>query len=159
MNNKTLLLIVAAILLLVGIFKPNLSVVPNTPSVPSVNVAAPSDPEVKEVCSEVISILQKGKSSDALRLSSLYMDIATLIELDGENEVIKTTEDIRQANSLSGLLLRLDIKGKYENLSEATTKVIKTGIGDDDVSLDPELRKKASESFRALAWACKEGSK
>lgn len=159
MNNKTLLLIIAAILLLVGIFKPNLSVVPSTPSVPSVNVVAPSDPEMKEACSEVISILQKGKSSDALRLSSLYMDISTLIELDGENEVIKTTEDIRQANSLSGLLLKLDIKGKYPNLAEAAKKVIVTGIGDDDVSLDAQLRKKAAESFRALAWACKEGSK
>jgi hypothetical protein len=159
MNNKTLLLVLAVILLLVGIFKPNLSVVPNTPSIPTTNIIAPTNPELKEACTEVISILQKGKSSDSLRLSSLYMDIATLIELDGENEVIKTTEDIRQANSLSGLLLRLDIKGKYENLPDATTKVIKTGIGDNDVSLDPELRKKAAESFRALAWACKEGSK
>jgi hypothetical protein len=157
--NKTVLLIIAGILLVIGLFKPNLSVVPDTPFAPSVNVVAPSDPEMKEACLEVISILEKGKSSDALRLSSLYMDIATLIELDGEDEVIKTTEDIRQANSLSGLLLKLDIKGKYPNLAVAAKKVIVTGIGDDDVSLDPELRKKASESFRALAWACKEGSK
>lgn len=157
--NKTILLIIAAILLLVGIFKPNLSVVPDTPSVPTINIVAPSDPELKKACSEVVSILQDGKSSDALRLSSLYMDIAYLIELDGENEVIKTTEDIRQANSLSGLLLKLDIKGKYKNLAGAAKNVIVTGIGDDDVALDAELRKKAVESFRALAWACQEGSK
>jgi len=155
--NKTVLIIIAAILLAIGLFKPNLSVIPNTPSVPT--ISAPSDPELKEACSEVISILQNGKSNDALRLSSLYMDMATLIELDGENEVIKTTEDIRQANSLSGLLLKLDIKGKYPNLAVAAKNVIIAGIGDDDISLDPELRKKASESFRALAWACQEGSK
>jgi hypothetical protein len=155
--NKTILLIIAIVLLAIGLVKPNLSVVPDIPSVPT--ISAPVDPELKQACSEVISILQNGKTTDALRLSSLYMDIATLIELDGENEVIKTTEDIRQANSLSGLLLKLDIKGKYPNLAEAAKKVIVTGIGDDDVSLDAQLRKKAAESFRALAWACKEGSK
>jgi hypothetical protein len=155
--NKTILLIIAIVLLAIGLVKPNLSVIPDTPSVPT--ISAPVDPELKQACSEVISILQNGKATDALRLSSLYIDIATLIELDGENEVIKTTEDIRQANSLSGLLLRLDIQGKYKNLAGAAKNVIVTGIGDDDVALDVELRKKAVESFRALAWACKEGSK
>lgn len=158
-STKILLLLTALVLLLIGIFKPNLPFNRNVIPVPNVVVTEPSDQNLKNACKEVITILQKGDGSDALRLSSLYMDIAALIELDGENEVIKTTEDIRQANRLSGLLLRLDIKGKYENLSDATTKVIKTGIGDDDVSLDQEVRKKAVDSFRALAWACKEGSK
>lgn len=160
MNNKTLLVILAVVLLFVGIFKPNLGVVvPNNGPAPVVNVVEPTDAELKTACLEVAQILQKGRSSDALRLSSLYSDIGDLIALDGENEVIKNTEEIRQANKLSGLLLRLDIKGKYEGLAEAAEKVIVTGIGSDDVSLDKELRNKAVTSFKALAWACKEGSK
>jgi hypothetical protein len=160
MNNKTLLIILAVVLLLIGIFKPNLGVVvPNNGPVPVVNVVEPNDPELKASCLEVAKILQKGGSSDALRLSSLYSDIGDLIALDGENEVVKNTEEIRQTNKLSGLLLRLDIKGKYEGLAEAAEKVIVTGIGSDDVSLDKELRNKAVTSFKALAWACKEGSK
>ena len=160
MNNKTLLVILAVVLLFVGIFKPNLGVVvPNNGPAPVVNVVEPTDPELKTACLEVAQILQKGRSSDAIRLSSLYSDIGDLIALDGENEVIKNTEEIRQANKLSGLLLRLDIKGKYEGLAAAAEKVIVTGIGSDDVSLDKELRNKAVKSFKALAWACKEGSK
>jgi hypothetical protein len=160
MNNKTLLIILAVVLLLIGIFKPDLGkITPNNVPVPVLNVVEPKDPELKTVCLEVTKILQKGGSSDALRLSSLYSDIGDLIALDGENEVIKNTDEIRQANKLSGLLLRLDIKGKYEGLAEAADKVIVTGIGGDDVSLDKELRNKAVTSFKALAWACKEGSK
>ena len=160
MNNKTLLIILAVVLLLIGIFKPNLGVVvPNNGPVPVVNVVEPNDPELKAACLEVAKILQKGGSADALRLSSLYSDIGDLIALDGENEVVKNTEEIRQTNKLSGLLLRLDIKGKYEGLAEAAEKVIVTGIGSDDVSLDKDLRSKAVTSFKALAWACKEGSK
>jgi len=160
MNNKTLLIILAVVLLLIGIFKPDLGkITPNNVPVPVLNVVEPKDPELKTACLEVTKILQKGGSSDALRLSSLYSDIGDLIALDEENEVIKNTDEIRQANKLSGLLLRLDIKGKYEGLAEAADKVIVTGIGGDDVSLDKELRNKAVTSFKALAWACKEGSK
>ena len=160
MNNKTVLIVVAVFLLLIGIFKPNLDTFfPDSKPVPTINVVEPTDPELKETCLAVATILKNGKSSDALRLSSLYSDIGDLISLDGENEVIKNTEEIRQTNKLSGLLLRLDIKGKYEGLAEAAEKVIVTGIGSDDVSLDKELRNKAVTSFKALAWACKEGSK
>ena len=92
MNNKTLLIILAVVLLFIGIFKPNLGVVvPNNAPVPVVNVVEPTDPELKETCLAVATILKNGKSSDALRLSSLYSDIGDLIALDGENEVIKST--------------------------------------------------------------------
>jgi len=161
MNNitQTFLILVAAVLLFIGIFKPNLEFLTpkNTPAV--VNVVEPEDPVLKKACLEVSKILQKGTSSDALRLSSLYSDIGDLISLDEENEIIKNTEEIRQANRLSGLLLRLDIKGKYVGLAEASEKVIVTGLGNDDMVLDKDLRNKAVTSFKALAWACKEGSK
>lgn len=85
--------------------------------------------------------------------------MATLIELDGEDKVITDTLTIREANSLSGKMLRLNIKDKYPNLAEAAKDVIVAGIGDQDVALTPELRKKAAESFRALSWAFYQGSK
>jgi hypothetical protein len=158
--NKILLIILAVVLIFLGIFKPNIGVlVPNNGPIPVVNIVEPTDPELKTACLEVAKILQKGRSADAIRLSFLYSDIGDLISLDGENEVIKNTEEIRQANKLSGLLLRLDIRGKYEGLAEAAEKVILTGLGSDDVALDKDLRNKAVIAFKALAWACKEGSK
>ena len=160
MNNKTVLIVVAVFLLLIGIFKPNLDTIfPDSKPGPTINVVEPTDPELKESCLALATILRNGKSSDALRLSSLYSDIGDLIALDGENEVIKSTEEIRQANKLSGSLLRLDIKGKYEGLATAAEKVIVVSIGQDDLPLDKELRNKSVTAFKALAWACKEGSK
>ena len=86
------------------------------------------------------------------------MDLATLVSLDGEDCIIKNTEEIRQANRLAGIMLKLDMKGKYENLAEAGTNLIKAAIGDDSVLLDDSLREKAVEGFNALAWACYMGS-
>jgi len=114
------------------------------------------------LCKPVIDALKNGPSSrtkDAQRLSDLYMDLATLKELDGDNEVVKTTEEIRQANSLTGLMLRLNIKGSYPGLGEASQSFIASQIGDDVVTLDNDLRTKSVNAFKALAWACNEGSK
>ena len=99
------------------------------------------------------------KKTDCLKLSSLYADMATLIELDNEDTVIKDTAAIRQANSLAGLMLRLNIKDKYPNLAKASREVIVSVIGDDDVVLDNELRSQSVNAFRALSWAFYEGSK
>jgi hypothetical protein len=85
--------------------------------------------------------------------------MAKLVELDDEEMVIKSTEEIRQANSLAGVMLRLDIKGKYPNLAKETKEVIVNLIGDDQILLSKELRTKAVEGFNTLAWAFNEGSK
>jgi hypothetical protein len=79
--------------------------------------------------------------------------------LDGEDAVIKTTDEVRQANSLSGVMLKLDMKGKYKDLASSCNSVIQAAIGDDSVLLDKDLRAKAADGFKALAWACNEGSK
>ena len=76
-----------------------------------------------------------------------------------DDKIIVDTSSIKEANSIAGKMLRLDIKGKYPDLAEAAKDVVDTGIGDDDVLLSPELRTKAAESFRALSWAFYEGSK
>lgn len=163
MNNK-ILLIIGGILLFLGLVRPNLNFPINNPidNNAIVVVTPPADSEVKKLCEPIINALKNGssnKSKDGRRLSDLYLDLATLIELDGDNEVIKTTEEIRQANSLSGLMLRLNIKGSYPGLSEASQQFISSQIGDDMVTLDSGLRTKAADAFRALAWACNEGSK
>jgi hypothetical protein len=163
MNNKVLLIIGAGLLLL-GLFKPNFNfpiVNPNNNNT-IVVVTPPQEKELRDKCQLVTDALSNGstdRKKDASRLSDLYMDLATLIELDGEDEVVKTTEEVRQANSLCGAMLRMNIKGKYPGLPEAAQSVIMMQTGDDIVPLDADLRKKSAEAFRALAWACNEGGK
>lgn len=163
MNNK-ILLIIGSILLLFGLLRPDLNFPINKPidNNSIVIITPPADKEVRELCVPIIESLKNGPSSklkDGKRLSDLYLDLATLIELDGDSEVVKTTEEIRQANSLSGLMLRLNIKGAYPGLSEASQALLSAQIGDDMITLDNNLRTKAADTFRALAWACNEGSK
>lgn len=163
--NKKLLLVIGCVLICVGVFKPSLSIKPiiapdNIDTI--VVITPPVDEALKESCQKVIEILQNGgepRIKDGKKLASLYMDLSTLISLDGENEVIKTTEEIRQANRISGLMLDMNIKGRYPDLAAAANGVIVASIGDDVMILDAPLRSKAAESFRALAWACNEGTK
>lgn len=164
--NKKVLLAIAAALVLVGYFKPDLSNLTNILNpvsvVDTVPIDAPTDEVLKDKCDTVVNVFKGAGSSrykDAKRLGDLYSDIAILIELEGEKTVVKTTDEIREANSLAGIMLRMNIKGEYDNLSAATNDVIVAGIGSDNIALNPDLRKKAAESFRALAWACYEGAK
>jgi hypothetical protein len=163
MNNKVLL-IIGALLLLVGLIRPDINFPINNPKPVDniVVVTPPADEELKKTCQLVIDVLKAGPSDrkqDGKRLSELYSDLAVLIRLDGENEVVKTTEEVRQANSLSGLMLQMNIKDKYDGLPEATNTVVLKQIGDDIVPLDEDLRGKAVKAFMALSWACLEGSK
>jgi hypothetical protein len=164
MNNKVIL-VLAALLIVLGLVQPNLSNwgVPSKPvSVDVLELSAPVDENVKKEADDVVSLLKESGSSvkvDAKRLRDLYLDLAKLVELDGEEEVIKSTEEIRQANSLAGLMLRLDIKGKYPNLAKEAKEVVVSAIGDDQILLSKELRVKAVEGLNALAWACNEGGK
>lgn len=162
MNKKLILLIVGCLLIVFGILKPDLSNILVKPEAATVvSIEKPSNKDLLDECEKVTESLKEVSSSasDANRLASLYMDLATLVELDGEDEVVKNTDDLRQVNSLSGLLLKINIKGKYPKLAAAAKSVVVASIGDDNIPLTKELRAKAVEGFRALAWACKEGSK
>jgi hypothetical protein len=163
MSQKNILLGLAALLIVVGLLKPEFSNIlgPNKPvAVDVLELSEPTDPAVKKEADDVIALLKEaGAKSDARRLRDLYIDLAKLVELDGEDEVIKSTEEIRQANSLAGVMLRLDIKGKYPDLAKETKEVVVTSIGDDQILLSKELRAKAVEGLNALAWACNTGSK
>lgn len=165
MNNKTLL-VIASILIGIGLIKPNLdnfSLPWNNKNdvINRTTIDRPKDNNLLDKTARIIEALQshKDRKIDGVKLANLYNDLAILIELDAENEVIKTTEEIRQANSLAGLMLKLNIKDKYPNLAKANQDLIVAAIGDDSVTLDANLRKSAVEGFRALAWACNEGSK
>jgi hypothetical protein len=163
MNNKVLL-VIGGLLLLIGLVRPNINFPINNPKPVDniVVVTPPADEELKKTCQLVIDVLKAGPSDrkqDGKRLSELYSDLAVLIRLDGENEVVKTTEEVRQANSLSGLMLQMNIKDKYDGLPEATNTVVLKQIGDDIVPLDEDLRDKAATAFMALSWGCLEGSK
>ena len=160
MNNKIILLI-AGILIVIGLIKPDFSsFIPSTkPNNSVVFIEAPADENIKKECEDVSRVLKNGLANDAVRLRDLFLDISKLIELDGEDLVIKTTEEIRQANGLAGPMLKLDIKNKYQNLANEAKEVIVSTIGDDNVPLTAELRKQAVLAFKYLAWACNEGAK
>lgn len=164
MTTKNLLLAVGIGLLAIGILKPDLTnLLNNKPSVVVVddlNLSAPSA-ELRPKADSVIKALSvsSDRKTDGKRLASLYNDMATLIALDGDDQVIKNTDEIRQANKLAGLMLHLNIKGKYDDLPEAAQSLVLAAIGDDHVPLNNDLRAKAVEGFKALAWACNEGSK
>jgi len=164
MKNNNLLLVVAGLLILVGLTKFDLSrlnILPNKPNAVDVlELPEPTDSAVKKEADDVVSVLKEsGAKGDAKRLRDLYLDLAKLVELDGENEVVRNTEEIRQANSLAGVMLRLDIKGKYPDLAKEAKEVVVASIGDDQILLSKELRAKAVEGLNALAWACNMGSK
>lgn len=160
-NINKIVFILGLLLIGYGIVKPDLSNI--LPSRTVVNnstvVEAPTDPKIKDACAAVISALKRADRADCLKLSSLYYDLSQLIVLDGKDEIIKSTLEIREANKLSGLFFRLNLKDKYDNLAEALNGVVVAGIGDDDVVLDDAMRGKSVEVFKALSWACYEGSK
>jgi hypothetical protein len=164
MNNRNLaLLLVGGLLIGYGVLGPSIknNILP-TPVVNTTVLEAPLDPSLRKDCERVTTKFKSGsgnKSIDGLKLSNLYSDLAKLINLDNQNETIKNTDEIRDANRLAGLLYDLDLKGKYPELVETTTNVVKNYIGDDNVVLDPVLRIKAVEAFNGLAWAFYEGSK
>tara|TARA_B100002019_G_C21274915_1_gene604897 strand:+ start:20217 stop:20717 length:501 start_codon:yes stop_codon:yes gene_type:complete len=166
MNNKWLLAL-AGVLVYIGIAKPDLSSI-SFPSNTSCTtdtcvVDAPSDDILLEKARAITSIVKESndstRKSDCLKLSSLYADMAVLIELDEKDQVIADTSNIKEANSLAGKMLRLNIKDKYPGLAEAARDLLSSSIGDDDVVLDVELRSKAVSAFRALSWAFYEGGK
>lgn len=158
--TKVLLLLVAIGLVGYSVYKPEFNVKPIPTSVDVMVVPEPAS-NLKPLAEKVVDILVSvpDHKTDCKKLRDLYIDLSTLISLDAENEVVTTSEEVRQANSLAGLMLRLDIKAKYKDLSIATKDVIIAAIGDDLIVLNSDLRKQAELGFMALAWACNEASK
>jgi len=163
--NKNVLLAVGVALIAIGLFKPNLEswVKPTNVDTPAVVIVdKPTNKDLAALAVDVVDSLQEGgadRKQDGVKLAQLYNDLATLISLNGEDIVIKNTDEIRQANSLAGLMLKMDMKNKYSNLAKACNNLVVSVIGDDSVPLNDDLRSKSVEAFKALSWACYEGSK
>jgi hypothetical protein len=162
--NKNIILVIGAILIALGLLKPDLSNIGlwNRPvAIDVLEIQAPSDPNIKDKADKVVEIITSvnDHKNDSRRLRDLYIDLGKLIQLDGEDEVVTSTEEIRQTNRLSGLMLKLDIKGKYKDLASASQAVIVEAIGDDNIPLSKDLRAKAVDAFNALAWAYNTGAK
>lgn len=119
--------------------------------------------EIQTKCEKIVSIIRStddpNKKKDMAHLISLYSDLSKLISIDSEDSIIKNTEEIKEANRLSGKMLDIDLKDKYENLGAEMNSFVVSCIGDDNVVLSPELRQKSVETFKALAWAVQEGAK
>lgn len=162
MNNKAVL-IIAGLLILVGLTNLDLTSIisPNKPAVVDVlELTPPKDEVLLKEATDVLNIVKDQLTTEeARKLRDLYLDMKQLVKLDGEDEVIKNTEEIRQANSIAGSMLRLDIKGKYPELAKECKEVMVAAVGDDQIVLSPELRSKGMDGFDALAWAMNEGSK
>lgn len=141
-------------------FSGYLSFLQPTKPVASLDIRPPANAELKELTVPVIEAFENGSSDrsfDAYRLAEVYKDIAVLVEVD-EN-IIKTTEALRQANILTAKILRIDLTGKYPGLADAANDLFTSYVTSDAVSLDEDLRAKSVDAFNALAWACLEGSK
>ena len=165
MNNKVSL-VIGAVLIAIGIFRPDFSsVIPKakpTVDLPSVTVSEPEDPSLKEAAVKVADILKNGgpeRTVDGLALAGLYGDIAKLISLDSENQVVKTTSEIREINSVAGSLMNLKLQGKYPNLAVSARELVVEALGDDIAVLNETSREKAVDAFEALSWGCFEGTK
>ena len=159
MKDK-LLLGIGAVLVLLALIKPDVGgfITPYDNNVVVENI----DNDSKTLVQPIVDVLRSGPSDrkiDGKKLASLFSDIATLIQLDGEDQVITNTEEVKQANTIAGKMLKLNLKDKYPSLGIECSKYVKNIIGDDNIPLDNDLRNKAVQAFRSLAWACNEGSK
>jgi hypothetical protein len=152
-NSNSLLLLVALALIATSLIVPRLNAVGTTDS--ALVFDKPTDTKLVELSQPIIDALDNS-GNDGLELAKLYRDLAKLIDI---TDIIKNTEEIREANRISGKILDLNLKDKYPGLADAANNLVVSYIGDDNVILSPELRQKSSEAFRALAWACSEGSK
>ena len=165
MSKEKILLVIASILILLGLFKPDFtSLIPvSIPSVVDViDVDPPTDENLKALADKVVECFKSGspdRKTEALKLAELYYDISILVSLDAEKETISSTEAIRQTNMLAGPMLRMEIKDKYDGLADAADKLLASTIGTENVKLTEELRNKSVDAFLALSWACLEGSK
>lgn len=161
--NKNLLLIIGLVLVVIGLTKPNISnIIKPKPIHNDTTIVEPSDNNLKKEAEDVIKVFSESSSAsakDAAELRDLYCGLARLIKIDGEDKIVSSTEHIRQANSIGGRLLKLDIKGKYPNLAKENQDVVLAAIGDDSVALTTDLRNKASDAFMALAWAYDQAAK
>lgn len=167
MNKDKVVLILAGALVLIGLFKPDFSnLIPsNRPvAVETETLQTPVSTDVKTVAEKVTKIFKESTAKDkkvkGQRFKSLMIDLAKLIKLDGEREIVKSTKELRLANSIAGRMSDLDMKGEFTDLAKTCTEVLAASLGGtEDILLTPELREKGGDGFLAIAWAVEQGLK
>lgn len=156
-KQNSILWLVAVLLIGVGFFQPSM---PSAMFKPTATISAPSE-DLQSRCQKLIEIVKSYKNADKQvdmkKLMGLYIDLSKLIAINDEDTVIKNTEEIREANRLSGKMSDLNLKDKYEDLGPELNRIVMSYIGDDNEALSPELRQKGVDVFNALAWAINEG--
>jgi hypothetical protein len=163
MSNKVLL-VFGVVLIVFGLSQYTSVDIPSPDNpvnvVETLEIDPPSDENLKELAQSVAESLKDGdddRTKDGLRLASLYNDMSILIALD--DNIIKNTNDIAQANVLSAKFLKINLKGKYPGLAESADTLFKTYVSENAVPLDSDMRTKAVDAFQALAWGCLQGAK
>ena len=151
--SDTLKLILAGILVVASLFGESIVELIKTieaDNTPSVNIVEPSLP-YKDVVKEIVAVdIEK---EDAQQISDFFSELASVIENDVE--LIKTTKNFRDFNSLAGGLnfAGLELKDKYPSLGEHIDQSIIDSIGKENNPLSPEKRSDLVECLRAVAWA------
>lgn len=165
--KNNILLMIGAVLVGLGLFGENLelpsfSLLNNNSAGNTYITQSPEDSVLLQHSNDIVDILDNSnspsKKDECLKLSALYYDLSVLMAID-DNAIIEDTAGIREANSLAGKMLNLDIKDKYDGLAAAAKDLMVAAVGEDDVSLTEESRKKAVQAFRALSWAFYKGSR
>lgn len=167
MNKDKVVLILAGALVLIGLLKPDFSnLIPsNRPvAIETETLQAPVSTDVKAIAEKVTKIFKESTAKDkkvkGQRFKSLMIDLAKLIKLDGEREIVKSTKELRLANSIAGRMSDLDMKGEFTDLAKTCTEVLAASLGGtEDILLTPELREKGGDGFLAIAWAVEQGLK
>lgn len=143
------------VLLLSGcIYPPIDSLTPN-PSIkviPNVSIDFKPPPiELKTLVMPLRGVVTDKK--DALKAANFFLEFADVIDRD--RDVITTTEMIREGfiRAEKLMLQRTAMVGKYPGLGAAKDNVLKEAIGLENVTLDDDKRRKAVETFKAIAWA------
>lgn len=96
-----------------------------------------------------------GHANDAKLLAAYFDAFADVLQRD--TDYVKTTAQLRDGISRSGSLLtqRSDYT-EHPEVRKTLEAVLADELGKQSRELDSSLRKKAVESFRAFAWACRE---
>jgi hypothetical protein len=131
---------------------------PSLPSPsPSLFVVKEPSVEMKAQVREVAKVASQMSAIDRLWLNYIYTNAAKVVEADGLDSVITTTEGLRAVHV--GILKFIwkgmagNPPGKYEGLSSSIEQVFVRTIGDDRRTLTADLRRRACEMFDAIAWA------
>ncbi len=151
MNFRT---VAAVALIAVGLLG-----LPSLPDVqPSVSVSEPSE-DMKTAVKSVVKVAAKMSPIDRLWLQNIYENFAKVVSADGivEEPTITSTDSLRAVHVA---VLKFIWRGmadnspsKYEGLAEAIDDAMNSAISDDSRPLTPEMRTKAAELCKAIAWA------